>query len=427
MFQGVELENGYVPEGTIAHGVHELERLLSHWLAESKRPTVGMLAASALTDHQSEVGSRRVRSQPGHEAGGDSDLSCCCRRGRWRRAPSLARHHERSRRGESSQLPIRRRPDSGLVCVRPRRRGAEESGMTKAAVQIVQFVHPGFEYHRSDHVGRRHVRSGLMAWKRGNSRHDRKFIVTRGSLFEPDAKQDHRDVDIVFWANGKGRPCSGRLTAHLGNQDRAPSMRRFARTACRSSPSKTPTRWSSATHSSTATAFRTRSSASGPSSQARSSSLAATRAERVNLRSASTPAGRARGERRRARASALPLARPPPHLRLSPRRRRRRRQARPGRRRPREPAHHAQALLAPARRADRGGGRTLRSGFDTGHIRATPGPGVAGPDNGKRRLAGTSQSGRRGSNPRPSAWEADALPTELRPRAGHSTEACDPF
>ena len=27
-----------------------------------------------------------------------------------------------------------------------------------------------------------------------------------------------------------------------------------------------------------------------------------------------------------------------------------------------------------------------------------------------------SQSGRRGSNPRPSAWEADALPTELRPR-----------
>jgi len=29
---------------------------------------------------------------------------------------------------------------------------------------------------------------------------------------------------------------------------------------------------------------------------------------------------------------------------------------------------------------------------------------------------GTNQSGRRGSNPRPSAWEADALPTELLPR-----------
>src|SRR5947199_6286974 len=31
---------------------------------------------------------------------------------------------------------------------------------------------------------------------------------------------------------------------------------------------------------------------------------------------------------------------------------------------------------------------------------------------------GLCASGRRGSNPRPSAWEADALPTELRPRAG---------
>src|ERR1700675_1023969 len=31
--------------------------------------------------------------------------------------------------------------------------------------------------------------------------------------------------------------------------------------------------------------------------------------------------------------------------------------------------------------------------------------------------AGALQSGRWGSNPRPSAWEADALPTELRPRA----------
>ena len=27
-------------------------------------------------------------------------------------------------------------------------------------------------------------------------------------------------------------------------------------------------------------------------------------------------------------------------------------------------------------------------------------------------------SGKRGSNPRPSAWEADALPTELLPRGG---------
>ncbi len=34
----------------------------------------------------------------------------------------------------------------------------------------------------------------------------------------------------------------------------------------------------------------------------------------------------------------------------------------------------------------------------------------------ERRSGRPSRSGRRGSNPRPSAWEADALPTELRPR-----------
>src|SRR5262249_23739333 len=34
----------------------------------------------------------------------------------------------------------------------------------------------------------------------------------------------------------------------------------------------------------------------------------------------------------------------------------------------------------------------------------------------KPRFRGFSLSGRWGSNPRPSAWEADALPTELRPR-----------
>src|SRR3954452_6353879 len=35
-------------------------------------------------------------------------------------------------------------------------------------------------------------------------------------------------------------------------------------------------------------------------------------------------------------------------------------------------------------------------------------------------IGSTNESGRRGSNSRPSAWEADALPTELRPRAPSS-------
>lgn len=73
-----------------------------------------------------------------------------------------------------------------------------------APVQIVQFVHPGFEYHRREHVGARHIASGVMNWKPGNSKHDRKFIVSRGSLFEPETERDHKDVSIVFWGEWEG-------------------------------------------------------------------------------------------------------------------------------------------------------------------------------------------------------------------------------
>ncbi len=73
-----------------------------------------------------------------------------------------------------------------------------------AAVQIVQFVHPGFEYHGPEHVGARHVRSGVMNWKPGNSKHDRKFILSRGSLFEPETDRDREDVSIVFWGEWEG-------------------------------------------------------------------------------------------------------------------------------------------------------------------------------------------------------------------------------
>src|SRR6202012_5752259 len=38
-------------------------------------------------------------------------------------------------------------------------------------------------------------------------------------------------------------------------------------------------------------------------------------------------------------------------------------------------------------------------------------------------LQGKPQSGRRASNPRPLAWEANALPTELRPRADRAVPA----
>ena len=48
--------------------------------------------------------------------------------------------------------------------------------------------------------------------------------------------------------------------------------------------------------------------------------------------------------------------------------------------------------------------------------RARERTGLAAAQSAAAEYAGKSPSGRRGSNPRPSAWEADALPTELRPR-----------
>jgi len=84
------------------------------------------------------------------------------------------------------------------------------------AVQIVQFVHPGFEYHRPEHVGVRHSRSGVMDWKPGNSKHDRKFIVSCGSLFEPNTERDHRDVSIVFWGEWEGPSVYWRIEVATG-------------------------------------------------------------------------------------------------------------------------------------------------------------------------------------------------------------------
>jgi len=39
--QAFDLENGYVSEGSIVHSAPELERLLSYWISESSRPTIG--------------------------------------------------------------------------------------------------------------------------------------------------------------------------------------------------------------------------------------------------------------------------------------------------------------------------------------------------------------------------------------------------
>jgi hypothetical protein len=70
--------------------------------------------------------------------------------------------------------------------------------------KIVQFVHPGFEYQKREHVGPRHQRSGVMAWKDGGSIHDRKFMWHPGSALDVTGGVDHADVPLTFWGEWEG-------------------------------------------------------------------------------------------------------------------------------------------------------------------------------------------------------------------------------
>jgi hypothetical protein len=67
-----------------------------------------------------------------------------------------------------------------------------------------RFVHPGFEYRRAEYVGGRRTRAGVMEWKPGKSMHDRKFMLTWGSLLDWSDGRDHRLVPLVFWGEWEG-------------------------------------------------------------------------------------------------------------------------------------------------------------------------------------------------------------------------------
>src|SRR4051812_28899533 len=71
--------------------------------------------------------------------------------------------------------------------------------------------------------------------------------------------------------------------------------------------------------------------------------------------------------------------------------------------------------VSPAHRAD---DRTRTGLFTTGRPYVGSTQFLRGSRPAIRMAPGEVGSGRRASNPRPSAWEADALPTELRPRSG---------
>ena len=72
--------------------------------------------------------------------------------------------------------------------------------MTGQPLQVVQFVHPGFEYH----IGDRNTRCGVMPWKLGRSQHDRKFMLTLGFLFDPGTGEGHMSAPLGFWGEWEG-------------------------------------------------------------------------------------------------------------------------------------------------------------------------------------------------------------------------------
>lgn len=43
-----------------------------------------------------------------------------------------------------------------------------------------------------------------MKWKRGRTAHDRKFLLTWGSLLESETGQDHALAPLVFWGEWEG-------------------------------------------------------------------------------------------------------------------------------------------------------------------------------------------------------------------------------
>jgi hypothetical protein len=74
--------------------------------------------------------------------------------------------------------------------------------MTERTSQIVQFVHPGFEYQGRPYLAR--ARSGVMRWKPGGARHDRKFMLATGALLDPGTGTQEDSVPMGFWGEWEG-------------------------------------------------------------------------------------------------------------------------------------------------------------------------------------------------------------------------------
>lgn len=241
------LVDGFVPIGHTVSTVEELAQVLRHWFEHSDRPTVGDVGAfgGSPVIRVDDLGLAFVVNRDTKraavarflaavdEAGGAGQLD-------WHVAPNARGTLNRVTYGSDDAPTLgwyaytkdptkgdaRRHPPASTSTpaapVSATGAAAESSPTRRAAaagsagppageidddgaeLHIVQFVHPGFEYHAAEHVGPRIQRAGVMAWKDGRSEHDRKFLLSRGSLLDPESGDNYDDEALTCWGEWEG-------------------------------------------------------------------------------------------------------------------------------------------------------------------------------------------------------------------------------
>jgi hypothetical protein len=198
------LVNGFVPVGTRVDGAGQLERVLSQWASESSRSTVsdaGVFGGSPVITVRMGA-DEFVLNRDTKRTAVTAFLDAAARAGG---ADRLPWHVTANRAGTINRVSYRCDDEtvSGWYAYL-RQPSAEPRQLVDRPMSVVQFVHPGFEYHCTEHVGRKNRRSGVMAWKSGNSLHDRKFMLTPGSMYDPATQRDHTLVPLGFWGEWEG-------------------------------------------------------------------------------------------------------------------------------------------------------------------------------------------------------------------------------
>ena len=70
-------------------------------------------------------------------------------------------------------------------------------------LRLIQFPHPGFEYARKV-LGQLREPQGRMAWKPGNSIHNRKYLITNGDVIDGRNWALTKDVTVGLWGEWEG-------------------------------------------------------------------------------------------------------------------------------------------------------------------------------------------------------------------------------